>query len=72
MTNETCSLGKTKFVKHDISSENIDTFRFLLENIKCVDILPVNSPDNAYETCMILPFQKEKLKSKLNIYSLAG
>ena len=54
MTNETCSLGKTKFVKHDISSENIDTFKFLLENIKWDDILPVNSPDNAYETFYII------------------
>ena len=54
MTNETCSLGKTKSVKHDISSENIDTFKFLLENIKWDDILPVNSPDNAYETFYII------------------
>ena len=33
-TNETCFLEKIKFIKRDISSENIDTFKFLLENIK--------------------------------------
>ena len=49
-TNETCSLEKTKFIKHDISSENIDTFKFLLENIKWGKILPDNSPDKAHET----------------------
>ena len=26
--NETCSLEKTKFIKRDISNENIDTFKF--------------------------------------------
>ena len=49
-TNETCSLEKTKFIKHDISSENTDTFEFLLENIKWGKILPDNSPDKAHET----------------------
>ena len=49
-TNETCSLEKTKFIKRDISSENIDTFKFLLENIKWENILPANSPDKTYET----------------------
>ena len=33
-TNETCFLEKTKFIKRDISNENIDTFKFLLENMK--------------------------------------
>ena len=33
-TNETCSLEKIKFIKLDISSESLDTFKFLLENIK--------------------------------------
>ena len=33
-TNETCFLEKAKFIKRDISSENIDTFKFLLENMK--------------------------------------
>ena len=27
--NETCSLEKPKFIKRDISSENVDTFKFL-------------------------------------------
>ena len=49
-TNETCSLEKTKSVKRGISSENIDTFKFLLENIKWDNILPAKSPDKAYET----------------------
>ena len=49
-TNETCSLEKTKFIKRDISSKNIDTFKFLLGNIKWGNILPANSPDKAYET----------------------
>ena len=44
-TNDTCSLEKTKFIKCNIFSENIDPIKFLLENI-----LPDNSPDNAYET----------------------
>ena len=30
-TNETYSLEKTKFIKRDTSSENIDTFKFLLK-----------------------------------------
>ena len=77
-TNEMCSLEKTKFIKRDISSENIGTFKFLLENIKWDKILPNNSPDKAYQTfhfitlffltCMILHFQKEKLKLKFSIY----
>ena len=37
-------------IKHDISSENIDTFKYLQENIKWDNILPANSPDKAYET----------------------
>ena len=41
---------QTKFIKHDVSSENIDTFKFLLENIKWDNILPTNSPDKTYET----------------------
>ena len=49
-TNETCSLEKTKIIKRDISSENIDTFKLLLENIKWDNVLPNNSPDKAYET----------------------
>ena len=49
-TNETCSLEKTKFIKGDISSENIDTFNFLLGNIKWDKILPDSSPDKAYKT----------------------
>ena len=48
-TNETCSLEKIKFIKRDISSENIDIFKFLLENIKGDKILLDNSPDKAYE-----------------------
>ena len=37
-------------IKDDISSENIDTFKYLQENIKWDNILPANSPDKAYET----------------------
>ena len=47
-TNKTCFLEKTKFIKHDISSGNIDT-KFQLENIKWDKILPDNSPDKAYD-----------------------
>ena len=46
---ETFSQEK-KIIKRDISSENIDTFKFLLENIKWENILPANSPDKTYET----------------------
>ena len=49
-TNETCFLEKTTFIKRDTSSENIDTFKFLPENIKWDKILPDDSPDKAYET----------------------
>ena len=55
-TNETCSLEKTKFIKSDISSENIDTFKFLLENTKQDKILPDSSPDKAYETSHFIFF----------------
>ena len=48
--NKTCSLEKTKFTKRDISSENIDTFKILLEDIKWDKLLPNNSPDKPYET----------------------
>ena len=75
-TNETWSLEKTKFIKRDISSENIDTFKFLLENLKWDNILPqikhIRPSSLFFLICMILPFQKEKLKLKLNIYSLPG
>ena len=78
-TNETCSLEKTKFIKRDISSENINTFKFLLENIKWDNILPANSPDKAYETFYFTfsdlydtAFPKMKLKLKLNVYNLPG
>ena len=46
-TNETCFLEKIKFIKRGISSENTDTFKFLLENIKCDRILLNNSLDKA-------------------------
>ena len=46
--NETCSLGKTKFIKRDISSENIDTVKFLLENITRDKIITDNSPDKTH------------------------
>ena len=49
-TNKTCSLDKAKVIKGDISSENNDTFKFLLENTKWDRILPNNSPGNANET----------------------
>ena len=76
MTNEKCSLKKTEFIKR----ESTDTFKFLLEVIKWNRILPNNFPNKAYETfhciffltCMILHSQKEKLKLKLNTYSLPG
>ena len=48
-TNKICSLDKTTFFKRDISSENIDTFKFLLKSIKLNKLLPDNSPDEAYE-----------------------
>ena len=41
---------KTKFIKHDISSENIETLKFLLQNIKWDNILPAHSPGKAYES----------------------
>ena len=47
-TNETCSLEKAKFIKSDISSESIDTFKLLLENIKWDNILAANAPEKAY------------------------
>ena len=53
-TNETCSLGKTKLIKHDISSDYTDTFKFLLENIKWDKILLDNSPDKAYEISLYI------------------
>ena len=43
-------LEKTKFIKSGISCEDIDTFKFLLENIKWDKILSSNYPDKAYET----------------------
>ena len=43
-------LKKKKIIKRDISSENIDTFKFLLENIKWDKVSPNYSPDKAYET----------------------
>ena len=43
-------LEKIVFIKRDISSGNIDTFKFLLENTKWGKILPDNSPDKTYET----------------------
>ena len=77
--NETCLLEKTKFIKHDISTEKIDTFKFLLENVKWDKILPDNSPDKAYGIFRFIfcdlnnvHFQKEKLELKPNIYSLPG
>ena len=39
-----------KLIKRDISSGNIDTFKFLLENTKWDKILLDNSPDKTYET----------------------
>ena len=42
-TNETCSLEKTKFIKRYFSSENTDTFKFLL--FDCESFLEPNSPD---------------------------
>ena len=71
-TNETCSLEKTKFIKRDISSENIDTFKFLLENITWDKVLPYNSPDTAYETLHFIfsdlcdtTFPKREIKTKI-------
>ena len=55
-TNETCSLEKTKFTKRGISSEDIDTFKFLLENKNQDNILTTNSPDKAYETFHFIVF----------------
>ena len=53
-TNETWSLEKRKFIKRDISSKNIDTFKFLLENMKWDNILPAKSPDKAHETFLFI------------------
>ena len=41
---------KKQIIKRDISSENIDNFKFLLENIKQVKLLRDNSSDKTYET----------------------
>ena len=49
-TNETYSPEKAIFIKSGTSSGNIDTFNFLLENIKWDNILPSNATDKAYET----------------------
>ena len=53
-TNETSCLEKRKFIKRDISSENIDTFKFLLENMKWDNILPAKSSDKAHETFLFI------------------
>ena len=42
-------LSKTRTEKRYFSQENIDTFKFLLENIKWNQLLPTNSPDKAYD-----------------------
>ena len=54
--NETCSLKKTKFIKRDISSENNDTFKFVLgkNGGKRDKILPNNSPEKRYETLQFI------------------
>ena len=44
------ALQKKKFIRRVIFSERIDTFKFLLENIKWDKILPDNCSDKAYET----------------------
>ena len=73
-TSETFSLEKTKFIKGDISSENIDTFKFLLENIKWDNLLPGSSPDKAYETFHFIfselyetAFPKREIETKTQI-----
>ena len=47
-TNETCTLKIIKSIKRD--NENIDSWKFLLQNIKWERILPPNSLDKANET----------------------
>ena len=44
------ALQKKNFIRRVIFSERIDTFKFLLENIKWDKILPDNCSDKAYET----------------------
>ena len=66
-------------MKRDISSDDTNTLKFLLENMKWDNILLANSPDKAYETFYFIfcdlydtVFPKMKLKLKLNVYSLPG
>ena len=44
------SLGKRKLIKHHISNQNIDSFKFLLQNLKWGRILHVNSPNRVHES----------------------
>ena len=59
---------KKQIIKRDISSENIDTFKFLLENIKWVKLLRASSQDKTYETFHFIfsdtAFSKKEIEIK--------
>ena len=69
--NKNKNYRKTKITKRDFSNENIQSFKFLLENIKWDQFLPSNTPSEAYNIFKryfliytMLLFQKKKLKLK--------